>query len=103
MWGFLEFSKKYVSRMFLASCTLQCERTSRLKLSEMRNGQQGKVRALKGAERFLDRITSIGITIGCPISIMQNYKKRPVLVYARDSAIALDRADCDLIDVEVAR
>lgn len=74
-----------------------------MKLSDMKTGQRGSVRDLKGSERFLNRITSIGITIGCPISIMQNLKKRPVLVYARDSAIALDRTDCDLIDVEVAR
>ncbi len=32
---------------------------------------------------------------------MQNRKKRPVLVYARDSAIALDRSDCNFIDVKV--
>lgn len=37
------------------------------------------------------------------MTIMQNFKKRPMLVYARDSAIALDRADCDHIEVEVAQ
>lgn len=74
-----------------------------MRLSEMAMGQRGTVSALKGKERFLGRITSVGITLGCPIVIMQNRKKMPVLVYARDSSIALDRADCELIEVEVAR
>lgn len=66
----------------------------------MKAGQRGRIRALQGPERFLRRITSVGITIGCPIVVMQNRKKTPVLVYARDSTIALDRSDCNLIDVE---
>lgn len=73
-----------------------------MKLSDMAAGQRGRIRDLQGKERFLGRITSVGITVGCPLTVLQNRKKRPVLVYARDSAIALDRADCDRIDVEVA-
>lgn len=30
-------------------------------------------------------------------------KKYPVLVHVRDSAIAIDRSDCDRIEVEVSR
>lgn len=66
----------------------------------MKTGQRGSIRDLQGPERFLGRITSVGITVGCPIVVMQNRKKSPILVYARDSAIALDRSDCNLIDVE---
>lgn len=73
-----------------------------MKLSEMTAGQRGRIRDLRGKERFLGRITSVGITVGCPVVVMQNRRKMPVLVHARDSAIALDRADCELIDVEVA-
>lgn len=73
-----------------------------LKLSEMKTDQRGSVCDLQGSERFLNRITSVGITLGCPIVVMQNRKKRPILIYARDSAIALDRTDCTHIDVEVA-
>lgn len=68
----------------------------------MKTGEHGSISSLQGTKRFLERIASVGITIGCPIVIMQNRKKSPVLVYARDSAIALDRSDCDLIDVEAA-
>lgn len=72
-----------------------------MKLSEMQAGQRGEICALQGSKRFLERITSIGITTSCPVVVMQNRKKRPVLVYARDSAIALDRSDCNFIDVKV--
>lgn len=73
-----------------------------MKLSEMKTGEHGNISGLQGTKRFLERIASVGITVGCPIVVMQNRKKSPVLVYARDSAIALDRSDCDLIDVEEA-
>ena len=73
-----------------------------MKLSEMKTGEHGNISDLQGTQRFLERIASVGITIGCPIVVMQNRKKTPVLVYARDSTIALDRSDCDLIDVETA-
>lgn len=72
-----------------------------MRLAEMKSGQRGRVQNLRGQERFLGRITSIGITVGCPLVVLQNSKKRPILISARDSAIALDRADCELIDVEV--
>lgn len=68
----------------------------------MKTGEHGNISALQGTQRFLERIASVGITIGCPIVVMQNRKKTPVLVYARDSAIALDHSDCNLIDVETA-
>lgn len=68
----------------------------------MKSGEHGNISDLQGTQRFLDSIASVGITIGCPIVVMQNRKKTPVLVYARDSAIALDRSDCNLIDVETA-
>lgn len=73
-----------------------------MKLCEMKAGQRGSICGLQGPERFLGRITAVGITVGCPIVVMQNRKKSPILVNARDSAIALDRSDCNLIDVEVA-
>lgn len=45
----------------------------------------------------------MGITEGCRFTVVQNRKKYPILVHVRDSAIAIDRSDCDCIDVEVSR
>lgn len=58
--------------------------------------------AVTGDARFVSRVTAVGLTEGCHIEVLQNVRKRPVLVYVRDSAVAIDRGDCELIDVEVA-
>lgn len=53
-----------------------------------------------GDSRFLSRITSVGLTEGCPLTVLQNRRKRPLLVYARNSMLALDRSDCENVEVE---
>ena len=40
-----------------------------------------------------ERVTSIGLTVGCEVQVLQNVRKRPVLVYGRDSVIAVDAED----------
>ena len=63
------------------------------KLSEAKNGETGVISA------FLSRVTSIGLTIGCPVTVLQNERKRPILIFSRDSMIALDRGECDNIQM----
>ena len=58
--------------------------------------------SVKGDRRFLSRIASVGLTPGCKITVLQNLKRRPVLVYTRNTQLALDRDDCAAIQVEVA-
>ena len=70
-------------------------------LSMVKNGEKGKIIAIDGDHRFLSRITSIGITKGCVIEILQNQKKHPVLVYGRDTVIAINRKESQKIMVEV--
>ncbi|WP_417086571.1 FeoA domain-containing protein [Lancefieldella rimae] len=43
----------------------------------------------------------MGLTEGCSIEMVQNAKRRPLLVFERDSVVAIDRADCKNIEVEV--
>lgn len=71
------------------------------RLDEMQTGQTVRISAVTGEDRFVSRVTSIGLTEGCLVEILQNARKRPLLLYARDSSIALDRNDCKLIEVEV--
>ena len=56
--------------------------------------------AVEGDARFVSRITSIGLTPGCRVSMIKNDKNRPVLVYSRDTMIALNRKECTGIQVE---
>ncbi|MBR6958862.1 MAG: ferrous iron transport protein A [Clostridiales bacterium] len=58
------------------------------KLAQMKQGQTGVVTAINGDARYMSRITSIGITPGCTISIVKNDKNRPVIVYTRDTIVA---------------
>ena len=50
------------------------------KLNELSDGSCGRVVAINGDAHFQSRVTSIGLTIGCPFEVIQNPKKRPVLV-----------------------
>ncbi len=70
-----------------------------MKLSEMKPGKQGMVRSLGRDERFLSRITSIGLTEDARFQVVKNDRKMPVLVYVRETLLALNRKDCDKIEV----
>lgn len=70
------------------------------KLAQMKQGQTGIVTAINGDARYMSRITSIGITPGCTISIVKNDKNRPVIVYTRDTMIALNEKECNNIEVQ---
>lgn len=72
------------------------------KLSELTKDQSGIIASINGDARFVSRITSIGLTPGCRISIIKNEKRRPILVYSRDTMIALNRTECDGIEVKEA-
>lgn len=70
------------------------------KLSAAKNGEKGKIVTIEGNIRFLSRITSIGLTIGSVIEVIQNQKGRPLLVYGRDTMIAINRNECEKIMLE---
>lgn len=69
------------------------------KLSEAKAGEKGRIQAIEGDGRFLCRVTSMGLTIGCPIEVLQNEKKQPILIYGRDTMVALNRKECEKIQI----
>ena len=81
-------------------CLIRLKETI-MKLSEMETGRKGIIASVSGTDRFVSRVTAIGLTEGCRIEIVQNAKRRPLLVFERDSVVALDRADCKNIEVDV--
>ncbi|MBP5158555.1 MAG: ferrous iron transport protein A [Treponema sp.] len=72
------------------------------RLSELAKDASGVIASINGDTRFVSRITSIGLTPGCRVSIIKNEKHRPLLVYSRDTMIALNRKECDWIEVAEA-
>lgn len=72
-----------------------------LKLSEVHAGQKAIISDIEGNTRFLSRITSIGLTPGCEIKMLYNETKLPLLLYGRDTVIALNREEGKDVSVEV--
>ncbi len=70
------------------------------KLSELEKDRVGIISSVNGDARFVSRITSIGLTPGCKVTMIKNEKNRPILVYSRDTMIALNRSECSYIEVE---
>lgn len=70
-----------------------------MKLTETTADTQGQITAVSGDDRFMKRITSIGITEGTCFQTVKNDKKMPVLIYLRETLIALNRADAERIEV----
>lgn len=70
-------------------------------LIDAESGPTYTVTHLEGDMRLLTRITAIGLTPGCRLQVLQNKRKRPILISTRNSAIALNRSDCAGIVVEV--
>jgi ferrous iron transport protein A len=71
-----------------------------MSLSEVKENTDAIISGLEGDTRFMSRITSIGLTPGCRVSVIKNDKNRPLLVYSRDTMIALNRNECEGISVE---
>ena len=69
-------------------------------LAQMKQGEEGVVTSINGDSRYMSRITSIGITPGCTVRIIKNDKNRPVVVYTRDTMIALNTKECSNIEVK---
>lgn len=69
-------------------------------LNKMAPDQEGVVASIDGDTRFLSRITSIGLTPGCKVKVIKNDKGRPILVFLRDTLVALNNKECERILVE---
>ena len=73
-----------------------------MKLTELKREHSGVITRVNGDNRFVSRITSIGLTPGCKVTVVKNEKRRPLLVYSRDTMIALNRNECADIEVKEA-
>ncbi len=72
-----------------------------VKLNEIAAGQRVVISDIGGDARFLSRITSIGLVRGGEVEMLYNEKSLPLLLYSRDTVIALNRYEGKNIYVEV--
>lgn len=95
----------YIFRGQLVSANLRClkkEGKVMQKLNELQPGQSAIIADVRGDTRFLTRVISIGLTVGSRIEVLRNEKKMPLLLYGRDSMVALNRDESGNILVEVS-
>ena len=71
-----------------------------MKLTETRPDQNGVIRKIGGDAHFMNRITSIGVTEGTAFQTVRNGRKMPVLLYLRETLIAVNRMDAERVEVE---
>ncbi len=72
-----------------------------MKLSELKADTYARGVSLGSDERFIKRITSIGMNEGVSFEVVKNDRKMPVLIYVRETLLAMNRKDCEKIEVEV--
>lgn len=70
-------------------------------LSQAVEGRHYTVKGLRGDTRFISRITSVGLTIGVSVKVIRNGKHMPILIYTRDTMLAVDKKEAAQIEVEV--
>ena len=62
-------------------------------LSDAAPGKRYTIRAIKDEARLVNRLSSMGLACGSALEVCQNLKKQPVLVFARDTLVAIGREE----------
>lgn len=62
-------------------------------LTELAPHQEAWVAELHGGRGFVCRLATLGFTPGAELTMMQNYRRGPLIVRVRDTRIALGRGE----------
>lgn len=62
-------------------------------LSDAAPSKRYTIRAIKDETRLVNRLSSMGLVCGSTLDVCQNLKKQPVLVFARDTLVAIGREE----------
>lgn len=68
-------------------------------LTALRAGETGIVEKVTGGRSFVGRASAMGFTTNVEITMLQNFPRGPLLVFLRDSQIALGRGEAQKIMV----
>lgn len=68
-------------------------------LSDATPGSRYCILEIKEESRLVNRLSSMGLLCGSMIEICQNHKKQPVLLFARDTLIAIGQEESKKIMV----
>jgi len=68
-------------------------------LHSLEVGEVAVVKDVVGGSSFISRISAIGFTHNVEITMLQNWKRNPVIVFIRDTQMALGRIEAGRIMV----
>ena len=68
-------------------------------LSATQPGTQYVVKKIKDEARLINRLSSMGVMCGSQIEVCQNNQKQPVLIFVRDTLVAIGREESKKIVV----
>lgn len=68
-------------------------------LSEAAPGRKYIVKRIKDEERLKNRLSSMGIMCDSQVEVCQNRSKQPVLIFVRDTLVAIGREESRKITV----
>ena len=68
-------------------------------LSDAKPGCRYRILEIKEENRLISRLSSMGLLCGSTIEVCQNFKKQPVLLFARDTLVAIGREESKKIMV----
>ena len=71
----------------------------KLLLSDAVSGTAYRIREIRDEARLINRLSSMGLLVGSPVTICQNQKKQPVLLFALDTLVAIGREESKKIVV----
>ena len=69
----------------------------KMTLSEGKPGCKYTIIEIADEKRLKNRVSSMGLMVGGALEVCQNRKKQPVLIFARDTLIAIGRPESDKI------
>ena len=68
-------------------------------LSEAVPGRRYSIQKIREEARLINRLSSMGLLCGSTLEVCQNNKKQPVLIFARDTLVAIGREESKKIVV----
>lgn len=68
-------------------------------LSDAQPGSRYCIMEIKEENRLVNRLSSMGLLCGSILEVCQNYKKQPVLIFSRDTLVAIGREESKKIMV----
>lgn len=69
-------------------------------LAEAKEGNQYRIQKIRDEARLVHRLSSMGLLCGSTLTVFQNLPKQPVLIYARDTLVAIGREESRKITLE---